>query len=80
MSNPSEMCRLMLILRRLKCDEAPEEPPSITSEKVLKIACNITITTNYMHTGIADVSAKGTYRIICAIRLMSTHIGTGRKD
>lgn len=40
----------------MKCDDAPEEAPSVTTEKVLKIACNISITTNYMHTGILDVS------------------------
>ena len=41
---------------RLKCDEAADEEPSITTEKVLKIECNININTNYMHTGIMDVS------------------------
>ncbi len=41
---------------RLKCDEAPEEPPSVTVEKVLKVECNIGPTTNYMHSGIMDVS------------------------
>ncbi|KAK7688677.1 hypothetical protein QCA50_008215 [Cerrena zonata] len=40
--------------RELKCDEAPEEPPTITTEKVLKIECNISITTNYMLSGIMD--------------------------
>lgn len=42
---------------RLKCDEAPEEPSTVTVEKVLKIECNISATTNYMHTGIKDVCA-----------------------
>ena len=43
--------------RRLKWEEpeAADEPPSITFEKVLKIECNINITTNYMMTGIMDV-------------------------
>ena len=41
---------------RLKCDESPEEPSTVTVERVLKIECNITISTNYMHTGIMDVS------------------------
>ncbi|EJD05216.1 cysteine proteinase [Fomitiporia mediterranea MF3/22] len=40
--------------RELKCDEAPEEEPTITSEKVLKLECNISATTNFMHTGIMD--------------------------
>lgn len=42
---------------RFKCDEAPEEPSTVTVEKVLKIECNISATTNYMHTGIKDVCA-----------------------
>ncbi|KAG2130373.1 hypothetical protein DEU56DRAFT_815676 [Suillus clintonianus] len=40
--------------RELKCDEAPEEPSTVTIEKVLKVECNISATTNYMHTGIKD--------------------------
>ncbi|OBZ74933.1 Ubiquitin carboxyl-terminal hydrolase 6 [Grifola frondosa] len=40
--------------RELTCDEAPEEPPTVSTEKVLKIECNISITTNYMHQGIKD--------------------------
>ncbi|KAL5479043.1 UBP6 [Sanghuangporus weigelae] len=44
----AEMCR------ELKCDEAPEEEPTISFEKVLKLECNISTTTNYMHTGIMD--------------------------
>ncbi|KAF8622639.1 hypothetical protein AX15_006887 [Amanita polypyramis BW_CC] len=40
--------------RTLICDESPEEPPSVSREQVLKIECNITNTTNYMHTGILN--------------------------
>jgi hypothetical protein len=39
----------------LKPDEALEEEPTITKEKVYKIECNIGMTTNYMHSGITDV-------------------------
>lgn len=46
----------MSALFRLKCDEAPEEVPSITIEKVLKVECNITVSTNYMQNGIMNVS------------------------
>ncbi|KZT68007.1 cysteine proteinase [Daedalea quercina L-15889] len=42
------------IRRDLKCDEAPDEAPSISFEKALKIECNISITTNYMLQGIKD--------------------------
>lgn len=40
---------------RLTCDEAPEEPASVSTEQVLKIECNINITTNYMVPGILNV-------------------------
>ncbi|KAG6911096.1 hypothetical protein DXG01_004611 [Tephrocybe rancida] len=40
--------------RELTCDEAPEEPSSITTENVLKIECNINISTNFMLTGIMN--------------------------
>ncbi|OSX58024.1 hypothetical protein POSPLADRAFT_1061110 [Postia placenta MAD-698-R-SB12] len=40
--------------RELKCDEAPEEPPTVSFEKVLKIECNISISTNYMLQGIKE--------------------------
>lgn len=41
----------------LKCDEAPVEAPTVAQEKILKLQCNISATTNYMHTGIMDVRA-----------------------
>ncbi|KIM61831.1 hypothetical protein SCLCIDRAFT_1178973 [Scleroderma citrinum Foug A] len=40
--------------RELKCDEAQDEPPTVSVERVLKIECNISGTTNFMHTGIMD--------------------------
>lgn len=40
---------------RLKCDEADDEPSTVSTERVLKIECNISSTTNYMHTGVMDV-------------------------
>ncbi|RDX47629.1 cysteine proteinase [Lentinus brumalis] len=43
------------VLRRvLKCDEAPEEPESVSTEKVLKISCNISNAVNYMQQGILE--------------------------
>ncbi|GBE86944.1 Ubiquitin carboxyl-terminal hydrolase 6 [Sparassis crispa] len=42
------------MVRELKCDEAPEEPASVTTEKVLKLSCNITAATNFMYQGIKD--------------------------
>lgn len=43
------------IADRLTCDEAPDEEPTVTTEKVLKLECNIAINTNFLHTGIMDV-------------------------
>ncbi|TFK36546.1 hypothetical protein BDQ12DRAFT_633796 [Crucibulum laeve] len=40
--------------RELRCDEAPEEPATVTKEQVLKVECNISITTNYMLSGIMN--------------------------
>ncbi|EGO03001.1 hypothetical protein SERLA73DRAFT_176488 [Serpula lacrymans var. lacrymans S7.3] len=40
--------------RELKCDEAADEAPSVSTEKVLKVECNISISTNYMHSGIMN--------------------------
>jgi len=42
------------IKRELKCDEAPEEEPSVSYDTVTKVDCNITINTNFMHSGIMD--------------------------
>jgi len=36
----------------LKCDEAPEEPPTTMKEKITKVSCNISKETNFMHSGI----------------------------
>jgi ubiquitin carboxyl-terminal hydrolase 14 len=38
--------------RELSCDEASEEPVTITTEQVLKVECNISINTNFMLSGI----------------------------
>ncbi|KNZ52165.1 ubiquitin carboxyl-terminal hydrolase [Puccinia sorghi] len=37
-----------------KCTEAPDEPPTISKDKWLELKCNISISTNYMLTGIQD--------------------------
>jgi hypothetical protein len=39
----------------MKCEDAPEEPVQVSSQKALNIDCNISATTNFMHTGISDV-------------------------
>ena len=51
-----------LTLLRLKCDEAPDEASTVSFEKILKIECNITINTNFMHTGIMDVGKRLTFK------------------
>jgi ubiquitin carboxyl-terminal hydrolase 14 len=40
----------------LKCDEAPEEPATVSTENVLKVGCHISMQTNFMHSGIKEVS------------------------
>ncbi|KAI0063328.1 cysteine proteinase [Artomyces pyxidatus] len=42
------------IVREMKSIEASDEPPSISSESVLKIECNIGQSTNFMLAGIMD--------------------------
>lgn len=41
---------------RLKCDESSEEMATTSTENVLKIECNISGTTNFMQSGIMEVS------------------------
>lgn len=40
--------------RELKCDEAENEPATVSTEAVLKIECNISPSTTYMQSGIMD--------------------------
>nr|XP_031861864.1 uncharacterized protein CI109_002693 [Kwoniella shandongensis]KAA5528936.1 hypothetical protein CI109_002693 [Kwoniella shandongensis] len=40
--------------RRLQCVEAPEEAPSVSKDTALKLECNISITTNFLVSGILD--------------------------
>ena len=47
------VCRLLL--PRLSTPEAPDEPPSVSEENVLKVECNITGNVNFMHSGITEV-------------------------
>ncbi|KAJ3992196.1 hypothetical protein F5050DRAFT_1790129 [Lentinula boryana] len=40
------------IRRELSSPESPDEAPTVTIEKIMKIECNINSQTNYMHSGI----------------------------
>lgn len=40
---------------RLKCDEAPEEPATVSTEDTLKVGCHISAQTNFMYLGIKEV-------------------------
>lgn len=42
------------LTKKMSCPEAPEEPASFSTEKVLKLECNITINTNFLMSGIRD--------------------------
>jgi ubiquitin carboxyl-terminal hydrolase 14 len=57
--------------RELTCDEAPEEPASVTTEQVLKIECNISITTNFMLTGIMNVRSTSFFCLLLTVLLQS---------
>lgn len=39
----------------LSTPEAPDEPPTMSVEKALKLECNISINTNFLMSGILDV-------------------------
>ena len=41
--------------RELSCDEAPEEPKTVQEETVLKVECNISVSTNFMFQGLMSV-------------------------
>ena len=45
-------------LFRLRCDEAPEEPATVSTENALKVECHISIQTNFMHSGIKEVGGR----------------------
>lgn len=40
--------------KTLTCDESPDEPPTIIKERILKLDCPITISTNYLEPGISE--------------------------
>lgn len=44
------------LTKTLSTTDAPDESPSVTTEKALKLECNITINTNFLMSGILDVS------------------------
>lgn len=47
--------------------EDPDEPEKVTTEGMLKINCNISNATNYMHSGIKEVWALGLNAILILI-------------
>lgn len=47
----------MLSSYSLKSAEAPDEEPTVSKEKFLELKCNISMSTNYMMQGIAEVRA-----------------------
>ncbi|EJU00282.1 ubiquitin carboxyl-terminal hydrolase 6 [Dacryopinax primogenitus] len=40
--------------KTLTCDDAPDEPPTHSKERIFKLDCNISINTNFMMSGILD--------------------------
>ncbi|EFI26871.1 ubiquitin carboxyl-terminal hydrolase 6 [Coprinopsis cinerea okayama7 len=47
-----EQYLLGVMTREMTCDEAPEEPKTVQEESVLKVECNISVSTNFMLQGI----------------------------
>lgn len=45
------------LTKTLSTPEAPDEAPSTSTEKALKLECNISINTNFLMSGIVDVSS-----------------------
>jgi ubiquitin carboxyl-terminal hydrolase 14 len=54
-----EQYMMGVIRREMSCNEAPEEPHTVTEENVLKVECNITGATNFMAQGLLSVSRTG---------------------
>lgn len=48
--------RLTKLILRSRCVEAPDEPVSIAQESALKLECNISISTNFLLSGVLEVS------------------------
>jgi len=46
------------LVRTLTSPEAPEEPPTVSEENVLKVECNITGNTNFMNSGITEALSQ----------------------
>lgn len=65
---PSLSDKTLTIFHRLRCDEAPDEVPVISKEKVLKIECNININTNFMLTGIMNVRVNVTLSFFTSVQ------------
>ena len=60
---------------RLKCVEAPEEEPKVTKVRFDGIPCNISSTTNYMMTGLTEVSSSFAIRS----SMLTLFAGTGKR-
>ncbi len=48
--------QVLLLRRRSRCLEQSDEPATVRDEQVLKLECNISVSTNFMVSGILDVN------------------------
>ncbi|THV03496.1 cysteine proteinase [Dendrothele bispora CBS 962.96] len=66
------------IRRELASPEAPEEAPSISTERIMKIECNITSQTNYMHSGITGALNSTLDKMSPTLNRTATYTQTSR--
>ncbi|CCM05924.1 uncharacterized protein FIBRA_08162 [Fibroporia radiculosa] len=64
--------------RELKCDEAPEEHSTVSFEKALKIECNISITTNFMLSGLKEALDQKIEKTSPSLGRNATYTATSR--
>ncbi|KAF5366810.1 hypothetical protein D9758_006579 [Tetrapyrgos nigripes] len=66
------------IRRELSSPEAPEEAPSVSTERIMKIECNISSTTNYMHSGITGALNSTLEKMSPTLGRTATYTQTSR--
>jgi hypothetical protein len=57
-SVPANVLKVKINPFRLTCDEAPDEPATVSTEDTLKVGCHISMQTNFMGSGIKEVGKR----------------------
>ncbi|TFK96927.1 hypothetical protein BDV98DRAFT_575421 [Pterulicium gracile] len=66
------------IRRTLSCPDAPDETPTVMEEPILKIECNITVTTNYLSSGILSSLTQSVTKRSPSLGREATYTQTSR--